>query len=75
MISDQFSDSHIVTERTNLHSEKISSSDNSEQDIKIETLIPKTETLLQQSHGLESIRNVVISEQEVAAEKTIDENV
>lgn len=76
VISDQLSDSHTVTDRTNLNSDEISTSDNSEQDIKIDTFIPKTETQLPQPNGLESIQqNVVTPDQETSAEKITGENV
>lgn len=76
VISDQLSDSHTATDRTNLNSDEISTSDNSEQDIKIDTFIPKTETQLPQPNEKESIQqNVVTPDQETSAEKITGENV
>lgn len=75
VISDKISDSFTVTDRTNPNSEEISTSDNSEQDKKHNTFIPKIETQLPQPNGLESIQNLVIPEQQKPPEKTIEDNV
>lgn len=75
VISDKISDSLTVTDRTNQNSDAISTSDNSEQEKKLDTFLPKIETQLPQPDGLESIQNLVIPEQQIPPEKTTEDNV
>lgn len=71
VISDEFSEFPIETERINEYSEEISNSDISEEEFEIEKHVPKTETQLPQPNVAETLH----LELEASGEKYQDDNV